>query len=102
MPNGRSKQKGKRGEDEGWELIGAERQIGVDGLRWIPPPRWRPFHVEWKRQEKIYIDRWFKQAQKDAHEEEMPIVIYRKNRTKWRIDMLLEDFDLILNALEGE
>lgn len=55
--------------------------VGIDGL-----------HIECKRVERLNIDDAMAQSIRDAREDEMPVVMHRKNRKKWLVTMTLEDF----------
>lgn len=54
---------------------------GVDGL-----------HIEVKRVEKLNIESAMQQSIRDAGADEVPVVFHRKNKEKWKVTMLLEDF----------
>lgn len=55
--------------------------VGIDGL-----------HLEIKRVEKLNIDEALEQSIRDSGENEMPVVVHRKNRKPWKVTMLLDDF----------
>lgn len=55
--------------------------IGIDGI-----------HIECKRVERLNIYEAMEQSQRDARENETPVVIHRKNRKPWLVTMTLEDF----------
>lgn len=55
--------------------------VGLDGL-----------HMEVKRCEKLQIPAWTRQAESQAKPDEIPAVIYRSSRERWRILVPLEDF----------
>lgn len=55
------------------------------------------FHVEVKRQERINLQRWWQQAANDCPPEAEPIVIFRRNREKWRACL---ELDTLLDLLE--
>ena len=93
-----SRDKGKRGELEaahllkeygyetrrGQQFSGANGDADVVGLPHI--------HLEIKRVEKLNIDNALSQSIRDARDEEVPIVMHRKNRTEWKITMRFEDW----------
>lgn len=102
-----SKSKGKRGELELAELLrhaghaNARRSaqycgntgdapdiIGVDGL-----------HIECKRAEQVRDEVFLQQAERDARKGELPVVMYRRNGEKWKVNLRLELFMLIWNEL---
>ncbi|MBV1889160.1 MAG: hypothetical protein KUG67_02835 [Proteobacteria bacterium] len=98
-----SKQKGKRGEREVVKLLqpivdkvfsarGLEVPIlyrnqnqsfqggyDIDGIDWIA--------LEVKRQETLHINKWWDQTVSQAGREQVPVLIYRKSRMKWRVIM---------------
>lgn len=93
-----SRQKGARGERElaeklreygydvrrGQQYSGANGDadvVGVEGL-----------HIECKRVEKLNLDDALAQSMRDARDGETPVVMHRKNRTEWKVTMLLDDF----------
>lgn len=93
-----SKQKGKRGERElakllqtygydtrrGQQYCGIEGDadvVGIDGL-----------HIECKRAEQVRDEVFLKQAEHDAKEGEIPVVMYRRNHEEWKVIMRLENF----------
>lgn len=106
-----SKQKGSRGEREVAELI---RKHGFDARRSAQYcgntgdaadiTSNLPYHIEVKHQERLEIDKWWEQATHDCGEK-TPILVFRKNKQKWRVVMDFEAF-LELNknvlALNGE
>lgn len=49
-------------------------------------------HIECKRVERLDLDSALDQSVRDARAGEVPVVIHRKNRQKWRVTMLLDDF----------
>ena len=49
-------------------------------------------HIECKRVEALNIDKALKQAEHDAKEDSIPVVMHRKNNTKWKVTLSLEDF----------
>ena len=52
-----------------------------------------PFSIECKRQETIKADLWMEQAIISAQQtQKIPIVVYRKSRTPWRVIISLADF----------
>ena len=50
------------------------------------------FHVEVKRQERISLQSWWNQAEKDCPPEAEPLVVFRRNREPWRVCLELEVF----------
>lgn len=92
-----SRQKGKRGELElskvlkgygyetrrGQQYSGSNGDADVVGLPGI--------HIECKRVENLNIYNAIEQAIKDAREDEIPVVMHRKNGKPWLVTMILED-----------
>ena len=93
-----SRNKGKRGELEaahelqkyGYDARRSQQYAGINsdadvvGLPGI--------HLEVKRVEKLNIDNAMEQSIRDARDEEVPVVMHRRNRTPWKITMLFEDW----------
>ena len=92
--------KGVRGEHEvaeafregGFELRGLESSgdhlvvVTRDGLfRTL-------LHVESKRQEKIRILEWSRQAEAERPPATVAVVAYRPSREPWRVSLLLDEF----------
>lgn len=50
------------------------------------------YHIECKRVEKLNVDNAMNQSIQDSGEDQIPIVIHRKNREQWKVTMLLDDF----------
>lgn len=95
-----SKQKGSRNEREVAELI---RKHGFDARRSAQYcgntgdaadiTTNLPYHIEVKHQERLEIDKWWEQAVHDAKESgKDPILVFRKNKQKWRVCMDFESF----------
>lgn len=114
-----SREKGARGERElsnklkeygyesrrGQQYCGANGDADVVGLPGI--------HIECKRVENLNIDKALEQATADCNKEtEFPAVFHRKNKTKWKVTMHLDDWielykqykppDLIQNATQDK
>ena len=101
-----SRDKGKRGELEvahilekygydarrGQQFSGANGDPDVVGLPGI--------HIEVKRVEKLNIDEALEQSIRDAKDEEIPVVMHRKNRTEWKVTMLFTDWIEMYKAWE--
>lgn len=91
-----SKQKGKNGELEvahilkgyGFDARRSQQYAGINNdadVIGLPS-----VHIEVKRTEKLNIDKAMEQSIKDSRENEMPIVVHRKNRAKWLVTMPLD------------
>lgn len=101
-----SRTKGKRGELEaahilkkygydarrGQQFAGINGDADVVGLPYI--------HLEIKRVEKLNIDEALSQSIRDAKDDEIPVVMHRKNRTEWKVTMLFEDWINMYKAWE--
>ena len=101
-----SRNKGKRGELEaahelqkyGYDARRSQQYAGINndadvvGLPGV--------HIEVKRVEKLNIDEALEQAIRDKREHEIPIVMHRKNRTKWKVTMLFDDWINLYKAWE--
>lgn len=93
-----SRDKGKRGERElagilrdygydcrrGQQFCGSNGDADVVGLPGI--------HIECKRVERLDLYGAVEQAKRDAKEEELPVVIHRRNNCEWLVTMPLEDW----------
>lgn len=100
-----SRKKGKTGELElanilksygfdcrrGQQYCGANGDADVVGLPGI--------HIECKRVETLNVSQAMRQSQKDARDEEMPVVMHRKNRERWLVTMTLEDWIELYKAV---
>lgn len=93
-----SRAKGARGERElaqilrrygydsrrGQQYSGANGDadvVGIDGV-----------HIECKRVERLNIYDAMYQSARDARDDEVPVVIHRKNGKRWLVSMYLEDW----------
>lgn len=103
-----SRNKGKRGElelaqllrNQGWldarrgqqySGIGVADIVGVQGI-----------HIECKRCENVYDEKWIQQAEKDARKGEVPVVIYRRNNEQWKVTLRQDIANLIWQTLTNE
>lgn len=55
-----------------------------------------PLHLEIKRQETIKIEMWSRQAEAEAAEHCIPIVVYRRSNQPWRASLPLANLLQIL------
>ena len=103
-----SRDKGKRGELEAAHLL---KEYGYDarrgqqyaGSNGDPDVVGLPdIHLEIKRVEKLNIDDALSQSVRDAREDEVPVVMHRKNRTEWKITMLFSDWIGMYEAWERD
>lgn len=93
-----SRAKGKRGELEiahllreygydarrGVQYCGANGDADVTGLPNI--------HIEVKRTEKLNIDKAMQQSMNDARDNEVPVVMHRKDRQRWLVTMTMDEW----------
>lgn len=93
-----SKQKGARGERElakvlraygfetrrGQQYCGANGDADVIGLPNI--------HIECKRVERLNLYDAMAQSKSDAKQDEIPVVMHRKDKYDWLVTMSLDDF----------
>lgn len=93
-----SRQKGARAERElakilreygfdsrrGQQYSGANGDADVVGCPML--------HIECKHVERLNIIEAMEQSERDAREDETPVVIHRKNRTPWLVTLNLKDF----------
>lgn len=77
----------------GQQYSGANGDADVVGLPGI--------HIEVKRTEKLNIDTAMEQSINDARESEKPIVMHRKNRSKWLVTMPLDEWMELYQAWEN-
>ena len=93
-----SKQKGARSEREVARIL---REHGIESRRTAQycgnsgdaaDVTWEGFHVEVKHRETTAIWSWLDQANSDAKDGDIPIVVFRKNHEKWQVCMDFEEF----------
>lgn len=100
-----SRQKGARAERElakvlsdlsafscrrGQQYSGANGDADVVGLPMI--------HIECKAVERLNLRDAMAQAESDAREDEVPVVMHKKNRKPWLVTMSLEHFMAMYNC----
>lgn len=71
----------------GQQYCGANGDADVVGLPGL--------HIECKRVERLNLDDAMAQAKADARDEEIPVVMHRKNNGEWRVTIPLKDFVVI-------
>ena len=104
-----SRTKGKNGElelarllrNQGWmdarrgqQYSGLQGDADVVGVQGI--------HIECKRCENVYDEKWLKQAETDARKGEVPIVIYRRNHEEWKVMLRQDVANLIWSTLTND
>lgn len=99
-----SREKGKRGELElshfltthGFNARRGQQYCGSNGdadVVGVPG-----YHLEVKRVEKLNIEKAMQQSIDDARENEIPVVVHRKNRKPWLVTMRLEEWIGMING----
>ena len=78
----------------GQQYCGANGDADVIGVKGI--------HIECKRQERVQDEVWMKQAEADAKQGEIPVVIYRRNHEKWKLLIRQDIADIIWQTLTEE
>ena len=78
----------------GQQYCGANGDADVIGVKGI--------HIEVKRQQTVRDEVWMKQAEADAKQGEIPVVIYRRNHEKWKLLIRQDIADIIWQTLTEE
>jgi len=101
-----SRDKGARAEREIVHLIhdelgvecrrGMQSRSGDDEADVIGLPGW---HFEVKRCEQLAINKWLAQAESDAHDDEVPVVLFRRSNQPWRA---IVPFTIFLSLLKNK
>jgi Holliday junction resolvase len=92
-----SRDKGARGERElasklreyGYEARRGQQYSGIEGEDVIGLDQ---IHIECKRVERLQLTDAMLQSCRDAKENEIPVVMHRKNREDWYVTMKLDDW----------
>ena len=94
-----SRDKGKRGE---LDLVHALKGYGImarrgqqfSGINGDADVIGLPgFHIECKRVERgLNLEKALEQSERDAREGEVPVVMHRRNRERWKVTMSLDCF----------
>ena len=103
-----SRDKGKRGEleaarilrEHGYEARRSQQYAGINNdadVVGLPD-----IHIEVKRVEKLNVDEALQQSIRDAKDDEVPVLMHRKNRTEWKITMLFDDWIEMYEAWERD
>lgn len=103
------RQKGAAGEREFAHLLRehgyeAERGVQHSGGKDSPDVKTNMQGVHWeiKRTERLRLHDALKQSQRDAGEDEMAVVGYRRNHDEWIVIQPFEDWIKLLKAYERE
>lgn len=103
-----SRSKGKRGELEAAHLLqeygyDARRSQQFAGMNGDADVVGLPgMHIEVKRVEKLNLENAMEQSARDARENEIPIVLHRKNRCEWLVTMSFTYWMELYQAWEKE
>lgn len=103
-----SRQKGARGERDlakalkrygydcrrGQQYCGANGDADVVGLPGV--------HIECKRVEKLNLESALAQAKADRNQNEIPVVMHKKNNSEWLATLPLEYFMLLYSAWDTD
>lgn len=103
-----SKQKGKRGELEiahffqkhGYDARRSQQYAGINNdadVVGVPG-----IHLEIKRTEKLHLQAAMEQSISEARADEKPVVMHKKNHTKWLVTMPLIEWMDLYQAWERE
>lgn len=96
----KSRDKGLSGEREvrhAFETAGLPVR-GLEGLgdQLVVCPAGLTLHIEVKRAETLKLPLWTRQAESEAPQGTVPIVVYRRNREPWRASLKLDDLIAML------
>jgi len=99
MNHAGNRNKGHKGEREFAKLISQELKLSpltrnIDQVRdgGADIMTLRPFAIEVKRVEQLTIPQWRQQAiQQTTKKNPIPVLAFRQNRKRWRIQMLMKD-----------
>ena len=83
--------------DNGYE---AERGVQHQGGKDSPDVKTNMAGIHWeiKRTERLHLHDALEQSQRDAGENEMPVVGYRRNRSEWIVIQPFEDWIKLYKA----
>ena len=99
------REKGRKGELEVANILkdyGFKARRGLVFMHEADLVTELPIHFEVKRQETLRINDWWKQSESATGEDEIPTVVFRRNREPWKIMLSLTDFLEILNRKDIE
>jgi hypothetical protein len=112
MSGRRSRRKGAVGENEFRDVL---RSFGFDARRtpMSGGAEWKgdlinaqggspiPFvHLEIKRQERLCIPAWIRQAEADAPDDHVPVVVFRQNGQPWRAIVPADHYLRLIASVE--
>ena len=92
-----SRNKGSVGERElakvlrgyGYDVRRGQQYSGLEGEDVVGIDE---LHIEVKRVQKLNIDNALDQSIRDAKENQIPVVMHRKNHCDWKVTLRLDDF----------
>jgi hypothetical protein len=95
-----SKKKGKRGElevvhflkDRGYNARRGVQYKGTPDSPDVECEELNFLHFEVKRAESLNIEKALQQSISDAGENQIPVVVHRKNKEKWKVTLSFDDF----------
>jgi hypothetical protein len=67
------------------------RKLGGEGDALIDTRSGHRLHLETKRQERLRLWEWLRQAEAEAPKGTMPAVVFRQSRGDWYVCLSLED-----------
>lgn len=102
------REKGKRGEREVSQILrengyeDAHRGVQYQGGPESPDVVGMPgVHIEVKRTERLRVYEYIEQAEGDADEDEVPVVVHRQNGKKWLAILPFMDFVKMRRIIDG-
>lgn len=92
-----SREKGKRAERElaktlttyGFDCRRGQQFSGIEGEDVVGLPF---MHIECKNVQKLNLREAMAQSERDAKEDQIPVVMHKKDRKPWLVTLNLEDF----------
>lgn len=95
-----SRRKGVKGEREVarvFESVGLEvRGLEASGDHLVVCSERLTLHVETKRQERLQLPSWIRQAETEAPSSSLPVVAFRQSRSQWYAVVALQSFAHLL------
>ena len=102
-----SREKGKRAEISlakeltkyGYECRRGQQYNGLEGEDVVGLPH---IHIECKAVERLNLRDAYQQSKDDAKDDQIPVVIHKKNRQPWLVTLNLNDFMMMYRCWERE
>jgi hypothetical protein len=89
------RRKGLRGQQEVQRLMRAAglelRKLGGEGDATVAVANGVTLHIETKRQERLQLKEWLRQAKAEAPRGAVPVVVFRQSRGEWYACLPLAD-----------